>query len=306
MQKNVQGKTVQAMFPKHILSFDIFGSVEADEDGNRYVYSFIDNFSLFVINIKAKTKSAKEILAAFLQVFAIWSQIPEIVCSDNETGLMTKESLDFFASFNITHNPGASHSHWRLLSEGSSVKKSKDFMRAVLLSDPTSTWPQALNLGTIALNNTKTIHGYSPLQMFYSNVKTQNSLITEAQTCKDLDTYMQHVQTQYNDLVSKVNASRTNSINTRTKLINEHRKSKDFDVGQLVWLKALNISPNRATKMKNLGPFKIIQKINSHTYKLATLSNPQKCEIISHSTHLEPYKNKIDITPINFPKISIT
>ena len=305
MQKTVQGKTAQALYPKHILSFDIFGSVETDEDGYRYVYSFIDNFSLFVINIKARTKSAKEILAAFLQVFAIWSQIPEIVCSDNETGLMTKESFDFFASFNIQHNPGASHSHWRLLSEGSSVKKSKDFMRAVLLSDPTTTWPQALALGTIALNNTKTIHGYSPLQMFYGNVKTQNSLISEAQTCKDLDSYMQLVQDKYNELVNQVNNTRTKSIDARTKLINAHRKSKEFEVGQLVWLKALNISPNRATKMKNLGPFKVIQKINTHTYKLATLSNPQKCERISHSTHLEPYKNQIDITPINFPKMSI-
>ena len=304
MHKTIQGKTTQALYPKHILSFDIFGSVETDEDGYRYVYSFIDNFSLFVINIKAKTKTTKEILAAFLQIFAIWSQIPEIVCSDNETGLMTKESFDFFASFNIKHNPGASHAHWRLLSEGSSVKKSKDFMRAVMLSDPTTTWPQALALGTIALNNTKTMHGFSPLQMFYSNIQTQNSLISEAQTCKDLDSYMELVQTQYNELVAKVNDARTTSISARNKLVNAHRKSKDFSVGQLVWLKALNISPNRATKMKNLGPFKIIQKINTHTYKLATLSNPQKCERISHSTHLEPYKNQIDISPINFPKLT--
>ena len=115
---------------------------------------------------------------------------------------------------------------------------------------------------------------------------------------------MELVQTQYNELVAKVNDARTTSISARNKLVNAHRKSKDFSVGQLVWLKALNISPNRATKMKNLGPFKIIQKINTHTYKLATLSNPQKCERISHSTHLEPYKNQIDISPINFPKLT--
>jgi len=219
---------------------------------------------------------------------------------------MTKVAMDFFASFNVTHNPGASHAHWRLLSEGASVKKSKDFMRAVLLADPSTSWPQALALGTIALNNTKTIHNYSPLQMFFSNTKYQHTLLNTHTACKDISSYMTRVNEKYTKLVQSVNDSRATSIQNRTNLINEHRQSKEFAVGQLVWLKALNISPSRATKLKNLGPFKIIQKINSHTFKLGTLSNPTKCDRISHASHLEPYRNAIDISPINFPKVHFT
>lgn len=305
MQQTVQGKTTQALYPKHILSFDIFGSLNTDEDGNKYVLSFVDNFSLFVINIKAKTKSTKEILAAFLQVFAIWSQIPEIVCSDNETALMSQEAKTFFDTLHIKHNAGASHAHWRLLSEGSSIKKSKDFLRAVLLSDPSTSWPQALALGTIALNQTKTMHGYSPLQMFYSNAKITHPLIHTNTTCTSLDEYMLEINSAFDKLVKAVNDSRKTATESRTKLINLHRQSKEFSVGDLVWLKTLNISPSRATKLKNLGPFKIIQKINSHTYKLATLSNPDKCERISHATHMTPYKSQVDISPINFPKLHL-
>jgi hypothetical protein len=91
----------------------------------------------------------------------------------------------------------------------------------------------------------------------------------------------------------------------RTDLINRYRKSKQFEKGQLVWLKALAITPQRAVKERNKGPFKILHVINPHTFKLASLSNPNKCERISHASHLEPYRNSIDITPINFPMINI-
>ena len=306
MESTFQGITRQANYPKQIMSFDIFGALSDDPESTyKYVYSFMDNFSLFVINIKATSKTMVEILAAFLQVFAIWSQVPLIVCSDNETGLMTNDAADFFASFGISHNPGPSHAHWRLLSETASVKKSKDFMRSILFADSTKDWQSALDLGTIALNQTKTIHGYSPLQLFFGNSKSSNPILDESVVCTDAEEYDELIKSRYAILIEKVNAARKDSNTKRTALVNKYRKSKNFEVNQLVWLKALNITPNRAVKIKNKGPFKILEKINSHTFKLSTLANPNKCDRISHATHLEPYKNSVDITSINFPKLNL-
>ena len=81
---------------------------------------------------------------------------------------------------------------------------------------------------------------------------------------------------------------------------------KIFEIGQLVWLKGIAsaTSPHRALKVQNLGPFKILQKSNDHTFFLARLSNPTKCDRIAHATHLEPYKCRVDMTPINFPSIA--
>lgn len=304
MQHTQQGRTVQALFPKHILSFDIFGAVETDEQGFRYVYSFIDNFSLFVINIRAKTRTTTEILAAFLQVFAIYSSIPEIVCSDNETALMTNEAKDFFNSFKIHHNHGASHAHWRLLSEGASIRKSKEFMRSILVSNPAANWYQALQLGTISLNNTKTCFGYTPLQLFYGNSKPQIDLFTTAKKYSNLDDYIKETTINFNKLIESINFNRHESVTKRTSTINENRKAKSFEVGDLIWLKSLNISPNRATKLQNHGPFQILQKINPTTYKLASLSKPNQCARISHSSHMEPFNNDINLTPIQFPSVT--
>ena len=303
MRKATQGETEKPKEPREILSFDIFGGLNTTEDGFQYVYSFVDNFSLFVVNVKAKSRSLTEILAAFLQIFALWGRFPRIVCTDNETALLTKEAMDFFASFGIRHSAGASHSHWRLLSEGASIRKSKEFMRAVLLSCPELDWTHCLQLGTIALNNCKTIHGYTPYEMFYGVKNSANDLIRSDTQCKDIDSYLQTVREYRDKLVEEVIENRKNSVKKRTELVNKHRQSKDFEVNQLVWLKSLNIAPKRAAKVTNLGPFRIIEKIGPLTYKLARLSDPSKCARISHASHLEPYKNQIDLSAINFPGI---
>ena len=306
MQKAKQGETKKATQPRQIMSFDIFGGLNTTPDGFKYIYSFIDNFSLYVINIKAKTKTTAEMLSAFLQVFAIWGRIPELICTDNESGLMNKEAFDFFKSFQISHNSGPAHASWRLLSEGSSIRKSKNFMRAALISDPKSDWTQSVLIGTIALNNTKTIMGYSPYEMFFGSENNIHDLVQCNTPVKTMEQYFKLVSQNRSLIEQKVKNSRENSVKTRNALINLHRKSKEFEKDQLVWLKALNITGHRASKLKNLGPFRILEKVNPLTYKLARLSEPGKCSRISHASHLEPYKHSIDVSAINFPGINFT
>ena len=306
MRPTTQGTTVKPDLPKQIISFDIFGGLPEDDQGHKWVYTFIDNFSLFVINIKAKTKSTKEILSAFLHVFTVLSTIPEKVVSDNETALMTKEAQDFFNSFSIKHNPGAAHAHWRLLSETAAIKKTKAFLRAACRTDPHQHWSQALSLATFALNNTKTVHGFSPAEVFYGNHKKTNALLETATPVSTLDQYMDKVQSNFEKTLSEVQKSRQTSVNKRSELINQHRLEKQFQEGQLVWLKAIAAatSNKRALKVKNLGPFKILRKINEHTFHLARLSDPAKSDRIAHASHLEPYRAQVDMTPINFPGIA--
>ena len=306
MKSALSGTTKKAEFPKQIMSFDIFGGLPADDEGHRWVYTFIDNFSLFVINIKAKTKSTKEILGAFLQVFSIYSSIPDVVVSDNESGLMTKEALDFFASFSIAHNPGAAHAHWRLLAEPAAIKKTKSFLRAACKTDPSQLWPQALSLATIALNNTKTSHGFAPSEIFYGNTKRQKTLIESETKASNMDEYMTLVQKNFDSVLKQVFEARKQSTEHRAKLVNQHRAEKNFQENQLVWLKSIAsaTSPNRALKLKNLGPFRILRKINDHTFHLARLSNPSKSDRIAHASHLEAYRSQVDMTPINFPAIA--
>ena len=306
MRPATQGETEKPNTPKQILSFDIFGGLPEDDQGYKWVYTFIDNFSLYVINIKAKSKSTKEILAAFLHVFASISAIPETVVSDNETALMTKEALDFFNSFGIKHNPGAAHAHWRLLSETAAIKKTKAFLRATCKTNPRQPWTEALSLATYALNNTKTVHGFSPAEILFGNHKRSRLLLNETEFVADYDEYMNIVKEAHKQIIDQVREARSASTKMRTDLINRHRQEKTYEVGQLVWLKsvATATSTQRALKVQNRGPFKIVRKVNEHTYHLAKLANPTKCDRIAHASHLQPYRSQLDMTPINLPGIA--
>ena len=166
-------------------------------------------------------------------------------------------------------------------------------------------WFQALQLATIALNNTKTYYNYTPIHFFFGNSKGQIDLFQSAAKYSNLDDYVTDTSNWINTLIEAVNLRRKQSVEKRNELINAHGKEKQFSVGSLVWLKALNILPNRATKMQNIGPFVVLQKINEHTFKFATLDKPQVCARISHATHLELFNNSVDLTPINFPRVNV-
>ena len=114
------------------------------------------------------------------------------------------------------------------------------------------------------------------------------------------------VQNNFDATLQKVFLARQKSAHDRAELVNKHCKSKIFEIGQLVWLKGIAsaTSPHRALKVQNLGPFKILPKSSDHTFYLARLSNPTKCDRIAHTTHLEPYKCPVDMTPINLPSIA--
>ena len=173
-------------------------------------------------------------------------------------------------------------------------------------TDPNALWPQTLSLATLALNNTKTVYGFSPTEIFYGNTKKPNNLIENDTKTNSLEQYMTLVQNNFDATIQKIFLARQKSSQERADLVNRHRKSKNFEIGQLVWLKGIAsaTSPHRALKVQNLGPFKILQKSNDHTFFLARLSNPTKCDRIAHATHLEPYKCRVDMTPINFPSIA--
>ena len=136
--------------------------------------------------------------------------------------------------------------------------------------------------------------------------KKPNNLIENDTKTNSLEQYMTLVQNNFNATIQKIFLARQKSSQERADLVNRHRKSKNFEIGQLIWLKGIAsaTSPHRALKVQNLGQFKILQKSNDHTFFLARLSNPTKCDCIAHATHLEPYKCRVDMTPINFPSIA--
>ncbi|KAG2228904.1 hypothetical protein INT48_004676, partial [Thamnidium elegans] len=83
--------------------------------------------------------------------------------------------------------------------------------------------------------------------------------------------------------------------NDQAKFYNRKRKdASNFKVGDLVYLSTKNIITARPSKKldhKRLGPFKIIQKIGTHAYKLL-LPRTMKLHPVFHVSLLTPQNNK--------------
>ena len=57
----------------------------------------------------------------------------------------------------------------------------------------------------------------------------------------------------------------------------KHSKSREYKSGDMVWLEAMNITTDQPSKKldeKRWGPFKVISKIGTSSYKLDL---PQEC-----------------------------
>ena len=118
--------------------------------------------------------------------------------------------------------------------------------------------------------------------MFFWNAKNQIDLFQTVRKFTNLDDYLTDTTDRYNRLIEAVNLQRAVTVAKRNDDINVRRKAKTFDVGDVVWLKTLNISKHRASRLQQQGPFVILKKINSHTFQLATLAKPDVCDRISH------------------------
>lgn len=200
--------------------------------------------------------------------------IPKIVYSDREPGLTTDTAATFFSSFGITQEIGPAHSPQANLAERS-VDKTKAFLRSILFSTSQFPWPQAIHLATIAVNQTKTVYGYTPYELFYGQPHLDNPLLSTQKICDNLDDYVATLKERYTALSDKVSKSRKFVSDKRNKSINNTRKSKLFAPNDLVWMKAVDITPGQSVKARNIGPFTIFSRLNDHSYQLAALDNPR-------------------------------
>jgi len=304
MRKNMQGITVKPTKPRQICSFDIAGGFESARGGDRYLYLFVDNFSLYCSGITAKTKTEDELRRAFLTIFAQWSEIPEVVVSDQEPGLLTEGMREFFHSLNITHQVGGAYSPHRNVCETAAIRKVKEYVRGAI-AQTNRPWVEAFPMALKCANQTPTYLGYSPQEIHFGNAKKPHALMQTITPVKDLSEYIKQCTKNLKEKWKAIEQRRDDFAKKRQEVANIHRESKDFKVNDLVWVKSLKITPFRATKIFNKGPFIIIKKQGTHNYQLAKPEDPSKCVSISHSNNMSKFRENIDLTPITFPDLEI-
>ena len=293
--------------PRQMIAFDIFAGLP-DEDGYKFVYVFIDEFSLYVTAYPMKTKTTDDLISAFLAHFAHQSFLPTTITSDNEPGLMTQRFKDFVTILGVTHKHGAPHSAWTNLAE-SGVYKIKEALRANMKSLDCS-WREALWFATIAINHTPIWKFHTPADLQFAakgapdllnqeirktlgNPPTGNSPAEapSAIDSRDFDRFSELSKARAKVLWESIARKRAKENSRRREAANRSRAPKAFKKGELVWLEQLNIQQNRALADKYLGPYTIHTVYSPSIYSLAEISTPTIEARLAHAQHLEPFHN---------------
>jgi len=268
--------------PRLHFAFDIIGGLP-NIDGYRYIYIFVDMFSLHIAAFQAKTKTSQELQNAFVAYFALQSAIPAGFTSDNEPGLFTPAFSSFKENFGLTHRHGAPHTPWTNLAENG-VKKIKMTLRATVQSTGLP-WLEALPLAVIALNSTPVFGVASPANIHYTGTTT-DVLHQAADEPRLISDYLAAAQDKAAELNERILKKRTAAASCNRTTANKSRAERAFIIGDTVWLRNMNIAAHRTLQDQHNGPYSIIREYKNSIFGLAPLTDPSEEIRQAHAQHL--------------------
>jgi transposase InsO family protein len=150
-------------------------------------------------------------------------------------------------------------------------------------------WSAWLPLAEFAINNSSIVGELSPFYVNYgSHPKFDPSLIgltSHVPSVQDMASHMKQISEELQEILVK--------SQERLKFYADQKRSPipDWKIGDKVWLNAKNLKTQRPSKkldFKKLGPFEIVSKIGSSSFKLR-LPDTMKIHDVFHASLLESF-----------------
>ena len=156
-------------------------------------------------------------------------------------------------------------------------------------------WPELLSMTAFAYNNS--VHastGKTPHELLkgyiagFANAPEGRALEGEAPLATERAQWLRSSREHLMELWKRVAAQ-------QTKYYNEHHKSISFQIGDKVLLRSINIRtlrPKKKIDHKQLGPFRILEKIGTQAYKLELPERYDAIHPVFHISLLEPWHSR--------------
>ena len=259
-----------AVAPGNRICIDIVGPLEESKQGNTHILTIYDPFSHWPCAYAIKKQDAETVIACLQNSMSTYSPPAELL-SDRGKNFMSKAVADFLECMGTKKY---STTPYKPSSNGSVERFHKylaDALQMAVKQSP-NTWEDHLDTVLYAYRSSP-IDGLdiTPFEVMFGrkpNLPIDNLLFREnySESIETLPQYMEYMLANQESMYRAVKGERQERFNRNKKAAGQHKKNKNFEVGDKVYLSfpkgRFRISGG-STKLapRNDGPYTVIEKL---------------------------------------------
>ena len=260
--------------PRICWSMDLAHGMGSTKDKFTSLAVMVDQFSLYTILVPIRTKSAEELLEVFKTHIVSSFGLPAALRSDAEPSLTKSGTFLSYCQENnihlLTTAPSSPFSNG--LAERR-LGQAKEMIRTTVLATNNPDWNQHLPAIQTALNNTKSIYGWSPQEtMFgFESMSSDDILQFTQPESESPEEYMATLKSNLNKIHGAVHARREKKRQQNETTHNAARRTYNFAPDDVVNVRSHVVSSNTGLRCKYKGPY-VVSEV-SKTGQTAALSS---------------------------------
>jgi hypothetical protein len=256
-------KPVTATEPFQVLVVDHCGPFNKTNRGNKYVLTVVDHFTRKRWFLPVPEVSAEETYKTLLQNIFTPFGFPKILLSDKGSCFTSKIGTDFSKLFHYEISLALTNQHNTVGSAEISNKLVENIIRKYIDNLKQDDWDEFLCLAAYALNQSISVHGYSPDYLVFGKNETNPYLPTEGNN-PNIEQFVSD-RKEAMDLALKLSNDKLLEYRKKIeeKFVNTKRRFTKFSIGNWVYLKkpldSVQSGLSHKLDSQSLGPFKIIE-----------------------------------------------
>jgi hypothetical protein len=236
-----------------------------------------------------KTIDAPTLAGRFVDEVVRLHGSPDIIVSDRGSVFTSKFWKSFLFYLRARRNLSTAF-HPQTDGQTERQNQTLEAYLRVFVNQEQDDWAKLLSIAEFAYNNS--IHSATGETPFYANMLRHPKIGIDivphdgaSQKAKDVAGRLEELHSEMRKRLEEVNKKYAEQFN-------KHTKEKEYRVGDQVWLNIKNVKVDRPSQKlywKKAGPYKIIEKVNNHAYRLK-IPNQSRIHDVFHISLLEDIK----------------